>query len=76
MLSDRSPTTGTVVSFDEHRGLGEVTDGRDTWPFHCTSILDGSRTIAPGTAVSFETGPGGPGRWEASALKEVSQPAS
>ena len=46
---------GVVVSFDEERGLGEVrgADGT-TWPFHCTSIADGSRTIAVGARVRFE----------------------
>lgn len=62
---------GTVVSFDEHLGLGEVSSDRGTWPFHCTSILDGTRRIAPGTPVVFDVGPGGPGRWEANNLRPM-----
>ena len=38
--------TGTVTAFDEPRGLGEVAgDDGVTYPFHCTGIADGSRTI-------------------------------
>ena len=46
--------TGTVTSFDEAEGLGEIAgdDGR-TYPFHCIEIADGSRTIALGAAVTF-----------------------
>jgi cold shock CspA family protein len=58
--------TGSVVAFDERRGLGEIeaTDGT-RYPFHCTRIADGSRTIAVKTAVDFELVPGNLGRWEA-----------
>ena len=43
---------GVVTQFDDPRGLGEVT-GEDgaVYPFHCTQIADGSRTIAEGTEV-------------------------
>jgi len=63
---------GTVASFDEDVGLGTV-EGEDggTWLFHCTRIADGTRTIARGAAVVFEIGPGGPGRWEATAVVKV-----
>lgn len=45
---------GTVSEFDETRGLGTVVgdDGR-RYPFHCTQVADGTRTIEPGTAVTF-----------------------
>jgi cold shock CspA family protein len=58
--------SGTVVSFDDHRGWGEVEDeeGR-RHRFHCTRIAGGLRTIAAGTPVLFELAPGLPGRWEA-----------
>jgi cold shock protein len=58
--------TGTIAAFDEHAGVGSVRsdDGADYF-FHCTQIADGTRTIAVGTAVSFEVAPGRPGRWEA-----------
>lgn len=60
---------GTVSSFDEPRGLGTVAgdDGTD-YPFHCTAIADGSRTIEPGTRVRFEIS-AGLGHWEAALLE-------
>ncbi|MGH9035153.1 MAG: cold-shock protein [Acidimicrobiia bacterium] len=61
---------GVVVSFDPARGLGEVevADGR-RYPFHCTRIADGSRTIPVGAKVEFVVVPGLPGRWEASGIR-------
>ena len=56
---------GSVVDFDEHRGIGTVAAGGHQWLFHCTTIVDGTRTIEPGTAVAFDVRAGGPGRWEA-----------
>lgn len=52
--------SGTVVSFDDQRGEGEVLDddGVHRWPFHCTRIADGSRTIAVRARVSFRAEPG------------------
>jgi CspA family cold shock protein len=63
---------GTVVSFDAPRGLGVVVDdeGAD-FPFHCTAVADGTRTIEPGTRVRFDVAPG-LGRWEAASLEPVS----
>lgn len=57
---------GTVTSFDDERGLGEI-DVADvgTYPFHCTAIADGSRHIDVGTDVYFEVVAGRLGRWEA-----------
>lgn len=65
MATARS-VAGSVTSFDDLRGLGEVTaeDGA-TYPFHCTAIADGSRTIREGVAVHFEVVAGRMGRWEA-----------
>lgn len=65
--------TGTVVAFDERRGLGEVesADG-DRYAFHCTQIADGTRTIAVGAAVDFELAPALLGAWEARALTPTS----
>jgi CspA family cold shock protein len=59
-----------VSAFDEPVGLGTVTtaDGVD-YPFHCTQIADGSRTIAVGTPVTFVARAGLPGRWEAFELR-------
>jgi len=54
-MSD-SRNFGTVSSFDERRGLGEVTDeAGHAWPFHCAEISDGSRRIDVGQRVSFIT---------------------
>ncbi|MFM8236130.1 MAG: cold shock domain-containing protein [Actinomycetota bacterium] len=62
--------TGRVVAFDDGRGLGEIAgdDGR-TYPFHCTAIADGSRTIGVGARVEFSVVPGHLGRWEAAAVQ-------
>lgn len=60
---------GTVAAFDGHAGLGEIreTDGT-VYPFHCTQIADGSRTIAVGTQVEFGLLAGRAGRWEAAVV--------
>lgn len=60
---------GRVVEFDERRGLGEIesADG-ERYPFHCTRIADGSRTIPVRTAVEFEVVAGHLGTWEAAAI--------
>ena len=61
---------GKVSAFDEHRGLGEITaDDGAVYPFHCTVIADGTRTIAVGAAVEFTVVPGHLGRWEAAAIE-------
>jgi cold shock CspA family protein len=61
--------TGSVESFDEPRGLGAVrADDGAVFPFHCTAIADGSRTIAVGLAVRFTIVPGHLGRWEAAGI--------
>jgi cold shock CspA family protein len=61
---------GAVASFDQHAGLGVIRDGdgRD-YPFHCTQIAGGSRSIPPGTEVEFVVVPGHLGRWEAAAIR-------
>ena len=47
-------TTGVVVDFDDHVGLGRVrTDSGDEILFHCAEISDGSRTIPVGRRVRF-----------------------
>ena len=49
---------GVVATFDDHVGAGTIAeDGQPDWPFHCTSIADGSRTIAVGTPVHFRSSP-------------------
>jgi CspA family cold shock protein len=68
------PTTrhGTVVEFDDPRGLGTVVgvDGQ-RYPFHCTQIADGTRTLAVGAEVTFRVEPGPLGRWEAVAISRA-----
>jgi cold shock CspA family protein len=59
---------GTVVAFDERRGLGEITADGGPYPFHCTAMVDGTRTVEIGAAVTFEVRPGGMGRWEATRI--------
>jgi cold shock CspA family protein len=61
--------TGTVTEFDDAKGFGTITaDDASTYFVHCTQIADGSRTIAPGTAVTFEIVPWHEGRYEAVAV--------
>jgi len=68
------PLQGSVSAFDERRGLGEVrADDGTAYPFHCTAILDGTRTIAVGAAVEFEV-VGHLGRWEAARIGPVTPP--
>lgn len=45
---------GIVTAFDEYVGLGVVqTEDGKTYPFHCTQIADGTRTVAIGAPVTF-----------------------
>jgi cold shock CspA family protein len=63
---------GVVTQFDERRGLGEIqTSDGVAYPFHCTRIADGSRTIEARTTVEFEVVPGNLGRWEAAAITPI-----
>ena len=63
---------GTVVAFDEKRGLGEIesADG-ERYAFHCTRIADGSRSIPEQTAVEFEVVAGHLGTWEAARVEKL-----
>ena len=62
---------GIVVDFDERRGLGTIEADDASYPFHCTALLDGSRTVDTGAAVSFEVRAAGMGRWEATHIAPV-----
>lgn len=43
-----------MASFDAAVGLGHLVDSAGgSWPFHCVSIRDGSRTIEVGVPVAF-----------------------
>jgi cold shock CspA family protein len=61
--------TGIVVEFDAHAGLGvvEASDG-SRLSFHCTQVIDGSRSLNVGDRVRYEVIPGGRGVWEAGSL--------
>lgn len=60
---------GTVIEFDEHRGLGVIEgDDGERYPFHCTRIADGTRTVPEGARVEFVVMAGPGGRWEADAI--------
>jgi cold shock CspA family protein len=64
--------TGVVASFDEERGIGSVrAEAGEEHFFHCTAILDGSRTIAEGAEVTFKLVAGHRGQWEATDLAPV-----
>jgi cold shock CspA family protein len=74
---------GTVVGFDEVVGLGDIEageagpggggEGTRRFPFHCTQIADGSRTVAVGTRVSFGVLAGRAGRWEAADIRPTTE---
>ena len=66
---------GTVSEFDDRRGLGVIMseEGR-SYPFQCTRIADGTRTIAVGAPVAFDVVAGQMGRWEAVAIVAVIAP--
>lgn len=60
---------GRVAAFDDHVGRGEVVAGGLRYPFHCTAVADGSRSIAVDTPVEFELVVGPLGALEAIALR-------
>ena len=62
---------GTITAFDEARGLGSLEADGSTYPFHCTAMVDGSRTITVGESVTFGVRPAGMGRWEATAIEKL-----
>lgn len=59
---------GVVVAFDEGRGLGTIEADGTEYPFHCTALVDGSRSVELATEVTFEVRAAGMGRWEATAI--------
>jgi cold shock CspA family protein len=61
-----SAREGRVVEFDAEAGLGVVADAAGRrYPFHCTAIADGTRTIGIGQMVRFMVAPAHGGRLEA-----------
>ncbi len=64
--------SGRIATFDDVVGRGEIEAGGGMrFPFHCTAIADGSRTIAADIAVRFRLVPGPLGALEATAIKPV-----
>jgi cold shock CspA family protein len=61
--------SGRVVVFDDGRGRGEVEAATLRYPFHCTAVADGSRTVAEGAEVRFELVVGPLGQLEAAAVR-------
>ena len=63
---------GVIAAFDDPRGIGIVRrDDGTEYPFHCTAIVDGTRTIALGEAVTFGVAPGRMGKWEAVSIAGI-----
>ncbi len=63
---------GLVSEYDEARGLGVVVDDAGaSWSFHCTAIVDGSRTVDVGERVVFEVVAGHLGLMEAAELTKL-----
>jgi len=61
--------SGRIAAFDDFAGRGEIeASGGLRFPFHCTAIADGSRTIDPDTAVKFRLVPGPLGALEATRI--------
>lgn len=66
------PFTATVTSFDDDTGLGTVrlSDGREL-AFHCTELVDGTRTVETGAVVSLVVTPGHRGALEATGIRRL-----
>ena len=62
---------GVVATFDEGRGLGTIDAEGTSYPFHCTALLDGTRSVVEGARVRFEVRAGGRGRWEAARIEKL-----
>jgi cold shock CspA family protein len=68
----RAVYSGRIATFDDSVGRGRIeARGGLQFPFHCTAIADGTRTIAPDTAVKFRLVPGPLGALEAVAIKRA-----
>jgi len=68
-LDDGSVLVAVVSSFDDASGLGLLRTADDRrYPFHCTAIADGTRSIAVGTAVACTLVTAHGGRVEATSL--------
>lgn len=60
---------GVVEAFDADTGLGVVrAEDAEVYPFHCTELSDGTRSIPVGATVRFVASAGHLGRQEAKAV--------
>jgi hypothetical protein len=64
----RAQYSGRVAEFDDHRGRGEIEAAGMRFPFHCTALADGTRTIAEDTPVRFRLVIGPLGALEATGI--------
>jgi CspA family cold shock protein len=47
---------GVVDAFDHHEGLGWIVDAAgERYLFHCAELTDGTRDVAVGTRVAFDS---------------------
>lgn len=71
-MATSAPQSGTVVEFNDGVGLGllRADDSGANLEFHCTALLDGSRTVEVGARVEFELLPGHGGRLEANRIRK------
>jgi cold shock CspA family protein len=61
--------SGRIATFDDHVGRGEIeARGGMRFPFHCTSLADGTRTIALDTEVKVRLVQGPVGALEATKI--------
>jgi cold shock CspA family protein len=68
---ERGPCSGVVSAFEEERGLGTVdTEDGERYDFHCTAMVDGSRSVEVGRPVLFVVRPGHRGRLEARSIEK------
>jgi CspA family cold shock protein len=63
--------TGRVATWDEHAGYGTISANGAEYFFHCTQLVDGSRTTRVGTPVTFEIVAGRLGKWEAVLIEKT-----
>lgn len=55
-------------------GAPDLERPTDTYPFHCTGIADGSRSIELGARVCVVLAPGRSGLWEATGVTKIPNP--
>lgn len=64
--------TGVVATWDDAGGYGTIrSDDGQVLFFHCTQLVDGTRTTEVGVRVTFEIVAGRLGRWEAATVEKT-----